>query len=56
MSDLARQFPPATAPGLYSGSAASNAAGSGMPEVAGQEKATSKNSHNAHDYKDDRSR
>lgn len=56
MSDLARQYPPALQPGLYSGSAASNAAGSGMPEVPGQEKATHKNSNSGHDYKDDRTR
>jgi hypothetical protein len=56
MSDLARQFPAATAPGLYSGSAVSNAAGSGMPEVAGQEKATGKNSSLSHDYRDDRTK
>jgi hypothetical protein len=56
MSDLARQYPPALQPGLYSGSAASNAAGSGMPEVSGQEKATHKNRDLSHDYKDDRSK
>jgi hypothetical protein len=56
MSDLARQYPPALAPGLYSGTAAANAAGSGLPEVPGQEKATGKNSSNGHDYKDDRTR
>lgn len=56
MSDLARVFPPATAPGLYSGSAASNAAGSGMPEVAGKEKASHVNRDSGHDYRDDRTR
>lgn len=56
MSDIARQYPPAAQPGLYSGTAAANAAGSGVPEIPGQEKATSKNSSLGHDYKDDRTR
>lgn len=55
-SDLARQYPPASAPGLYSGTAAANAAGSGVPEVSGQEKATGKNGNNGRDYRDDRTR
>jgi hypothetical protein len=56
MSDLARQYPPALQPGLYSGTAAANAAGSGVPQPAGKEIATTANAHNGHDYKDDRSR
>jgi hypothetical protein len=56
MSDLARQYPPALAPGLYSGTTVANAAGSGVPEQPGREKATGKNSSAGHDYGDDRSR
>jgi hypothetical protein len=56
MSDIARQYPPASLPGLYAGTPASNAAGAGLPEAPGQEKATSKNRDLGHDYKDDRSR
>jgi hypothetical protein len=56
MSDLARQYAPGKEPGLVSGTAASNAAGSGVPEVPGQEKATGKNGNTGHDYKDDRTR
>ena len=56
MSDLARQYPPALHPGLISGTAAANAAGSGVQQPAGQEKASLVNQHNGHDYKDDRSR
>ena len=56
MSDLARQYPPASAPGLYSGTAAANAAGSGFPEQSGREKATGKNGSAGHDYQDDRTR
>ena len=56
MSDLARQFPPATAPILIAGTAASNTAGAGVPQPAGQERASQANQHNAHDYKNDLSR
>lgn len=56
MSDLARQYPPAQQPGLYSGTAAANAAGSGVPDISGQEKATGKNGSLGHDYKDDRTK
>jgi hypothetical protein len=56
MSDLARQYPPALQPGLYAGTPASVAAGAGLPEASGSEKATSKNGNNGHDYKDDRTR
>jgi hypothetical protein len=56
MSDIARQYPPATAPGLVSGTAASNAAGAGVPQPAGKELAHGGNSSLGHDYKDDRAR
>jgi hypothetical protein len=56
MSDLARQYPPGQTPGLISGTAASYAAGAGVPEVPGKEKATHSNSSLGHDYRDDRSR
>jgi hypothetical protein len=56
MSDIARQYPSASAPGLYSGSAASNAAGAGLVAQAGKELATSANSDKVHDYRDDRTR
>jgi hypothetical protein len=56
MSDLARQYPPAQQPGLYSGTAAANAAGSGVPQPPGKEIATVLNAHSGHDYKDDRAR
>lgn len=55
-SDLARQYPPALQPGLYSGTAASNSAGAGVPQPPGQEKASLVNQHNGHDYKDDRTK
>jgi hypothetical protein len=56
VSDLARVYTPSLAPGLISGTAASNAAGAGVPEVSGQEKATHKNSNLGHDYRDDRTK
>jgi hypothetical protein len=56
MSDLARVYPPALHPGLVAGTAASNTAGAGVPQPPGQEKATLLNSHNGHDYKDDRTK
>jgi hypothetical protein len=56
MSDLARQYPPALHPGLYSGTATANAAGSGVPQPPGKELAHGGNSSLGHDYKDDRSR
>ena len=56
MSDIAKQYPPASAPGLISGTAASIAAGAGVPEQAGKEKASHANRDNGHDYKDDRTR
>jgi hypothetical protein len=56
MSDLARQYPAASAPGLISGTAASNAVGAGVVQVSGKELATSANSDKAHDYKDDRTK
>lgn len=56
MSDIARQYPPALQPGLVSGTAASNAAGAGVTQPAGQERASNSNSHNGHDYKDDRTK
>jgi hypothetical protein len=52
-SDLARQYALGKEPGLVSGTAAANAAGSGVPETPGQEKATSRNSNIAHDFKTD---
>jgi hypothetical protein len=56
MSDLARQYPPGLTPGLVSGSAASNAAGAGVPQPAGSERASLVNQHSGHDYKDDRTK
>jgi hypothetical protein len=56
MSDIARQYPPALHPGLVSGTAAANAAGSGVPAVNGKELAHSGNGSLAHDYKDDRTK
>lgn len=56
MSDIARQYPPALAPGFISGTAASVAAGAGLPEQAGKEKASHANRDLGHDYKDDRTR
>jgi hypothetical protein len=53
MSDLARQYAPGKEPGLYSGSATSNAAGSGVPEIPGKEKASQNNRDSGHDYKTD---
>lgn len=55
-SDLARQYPPGLTPGLYAGSAAANAAGAGLPEVSGKEKASQANSSLGHDYQDNRSK
>lgn len=55
-SDIARQYPPALQPGLVSGTAASNTAGAGVPQPAGQERASQVNQHAGHDYKDDRTR
>jgi len=55
-SDLARQYPPGQAPGLISGTAASYAAGAGVPEVPGKERATHSNRDLGHDYKDDRAK
>lgn len=40
MSDLARQYPSGKELELISGTAASNAAGAGLPEVNGKEKST----------------
>lgn len=56
MSDIARQYPPALQPGLYSGTAAANAAGSGVTQPAGSERASLANQHSGHDYKDDRTK
>jgi hypothetical protein len=56
VSDLARQYPPALLPGLYSGTAAANAAGSGVPAQNGKELAHGGNSNLSHDYKDDRTK
>lgn len=56
MSDLARVYPSGKEPGLIAGTAASIAAGAGLPEVNGQEKASVKNSSFGRDYKDDRTR
>ena len=51
-SDIARVYPPASVPMLYSGTAAANAAGSGVVQPAGQEKASLVNQHNCHNYGD----
>jgi len=56
MSDLARQYPPALQPGLYSGTTAANAAGSGIPAQNGKELAHNGNRDLGHDYKDDRTK
>ena len=52
MSDIARPYPPATAPGLIAGTTASNTARAGVVEQAGKEKASNKNGDAGHDYKD----
>jgi hypothetical protein len=56
MSDLARVYASGKEPMLVAGTAASIAAGAGMPEVNGSEKASVKNGSLSHDYKDDRAR
>lgn len=56
MSDLARTYVSGKEPILVSGTAASNAAGAGTAQPAGQEKAHGGNSNNGHDYKDDRTK
>lgn len=56
MSDLARVYPPGKELGLIAGTAASIAAGAGLPEVSGKEKANNGNGDKAHDYKDDRTK
>jgi hypothetical protein len=56
VSDLARVYPPASAPGLISGTAASNTAGAGLVAQAGKELATVANGDKCHDYKDDRTK
>lgn len=56
MSDILRPYPPASQPGLYSGSTASNAAGAGVVQPAGKELASLVNQHLGHDYRDDRSK
>lgn len=55
-SDIARQYPPALQPGLYAGTAASNAAGAGVPQPPGLERASHANRDNGHDYKNDLAR
>jgi hypothetical protein len=45
MSDIARPYAPGKEPGLVAGTAASNTAGAGLPEVSGKEKATLSNQH-----------
>ena len=56
MSDLAKQYPPGLTPGLVSGTAASNAAGAGVTQPAGLERASHVNRDSSHDYKDDRTK
>jgi hypothetical protein len=56
VSDIARQYPPALQPGLVAGTAASNAAGAGVTQPAGQERASHVNRDSGHDYKDDRTK
>lgn len=56
MSDIARQYPPGLTPGLIAGTPASVAAGAGLPEQSGKEKATHSNRDLGHDYKDDRTK
>lgn len=56
MSDLARVYASGKEPGLVAGTTASNAAGAGLPEAGGKEKATVKNGDLGHDYKDDRTK
>lgn len=52
MSDIARQYPPATAPGLISGTTASNAAGAGTAQPNGKELAHNGNRDLGHNYGD----
>jgi hypothetical protein len=52
MSDIARQYPPASVPMLYSGTAAANAAGSGVVQPAGKELASLVNQHAGRNYGD----
>lgn len=49
MSDIARQYPSGQEP-------AKGGQTGGLPEVAGQEKASVKNGSLAHDYRDDRTK
>ena len=56
MSDIARVYASGKEPGLIAGTAASIAAGAGLPEVNGKEKASTANGDKGHDYKDDRSK
>ena len=52
MSDLAKTYAPGKEPMLLSGSAAANAAGSGVPQPAGKELAHGGNSDKGHNYGD----
>lgn len=56
MSDLAKQYPPASQPGLYAGSTASYAAGAGTVKAAALGETSVKNSDLGRDYRDDRTR
>lgn len=47
MSDIARAYAPGKEPVLVAGTAASNAAGAGTPEISGKEKASLVNQHKA---------
>lgn len=51
-SDLARQYPPGKEPVLVSGTAAANAAGSGVPQPAGKELAHAGNRDLGHNWGD----
>ena len=52
MSDIAKVYAPGKEPMLVSGTAASNAAGSGVPQAAGKELAHGGNSDKGHNYGD----
>lgn len=52
ISDIAKVYKPGTEPMLYSGTTAANAAGAGVPQPPGQEKASHVNRDSGHNYGD----
>ena len=56
MSDLAKQYPAASAPGLYAGSTASYTAGAGTVKPAALGETSVKNSDLSRNYGDDRTK